>query len=214
MKSILVALLLSVGIVAVTPSGFAKTPDSKTPAEEAICDPLKADGTTKGLYGLCVAFCEAQDHADIGDPITEEDLIALAESAPSGRILESYNKKKSDEDPNMPCVLVQEDEACPCWTPAEVASIDGALPTGEDLRAACEIYDRPGSFFLYERSSINNTDDIQIARSYSTSCFYSNNQGSSDILRTFSPITATQTAECYAQVEEQANRANIDCTRY
>ena len=42
----------------------AQTPDGETPAEEQVCDPLRADGVTKGLYGLCVAFCEAHDIAD------------------------------------------------------------------------------------------------------------------------------------------------------
>ena len=31
----------------------AETPDGQTPAEETVCDPLREDGTTKGLYGLC-----------------------------------------------------------------------------------------------------------------------------------------------------------------
>lgn len=38
---------------------FAQTPDGETPANEGVCDELI--GLTPGLYGLCVAFCEAQD---------------------------------------------------------------------------------------------------------------------------------------------------------
>jgi len=44
-----------------TPPAMDQTPDGETPANEGVCDALQADGTTKGLYGLCVAFCEAQD---------------------------------------------------------------------------------------------------------------------------------------------------------
>lgn len=181
MKSLLVALLLSAGLIAVTPSVLAKTPDGKTPAEESVCDPLKADDITKGLYGLCVAFCEAQDHADIADPITEEGLIALAESAPSGRILENYNKKKTDEDPSMPCVLAQDDVTCPCWTAAELASIDYFSPDGSPARTNCEIYYEPAEWTsrpygqIYEKPLLDNST-INLAIGQPNLCRYYNDQ--------------------------------------
>ena len=68
-----------------------------------MCDVLQADGTAKGLCGLCVAFCEAQDHAD---------------AAPSGRILANYDKKRQPSDPAMPCIKIE--DPCPCWTSAEL----------------------------------------------------------------------------------------------
>ena len=101
----------------------AQTPDGQTPAEETVCDPLRATGVTKGLYGLCVAFCEAQDIASVDEPITQDQLAALEASAPSGKILNAYNRKKRDADPHMPCILVQ--EPCPCWSEEEIAEIDG-----------------------------------------------------------------------------------------
>lgn len=108
---------------------FAQTPDGETPAKETVCDPLQEDGITKGLYGLCVAFCEAGDYADEADTITPEELAALETSTPSGRILANYNKKKdkanNPADPDMPCILVE--EPCPCWTAGELASIDGFM---------------------------------------------------------------------------------------
>ena len=108
--SLLIGLLLGAGSIV---QAMAQTPDGQTPAEETVCDPLKADGVTAGLYGLCVAFCEAQDHAAISHPITEAELEVLAAAAPSGRLLANYNKKKSETDPPMPCVVVE--EPCPCW---------------------------------------------------------------------------------------------------
>ena len=54
--------ILTVGILAVAPPVLAQTPDGETPAEESVCDALQ--GGTPGLYGLCTAYCEAQD-ADI-----------------------------------------------------------------------------------------------------------------------------------------------------
>ena len=73
---------------------LAQTPDGQTPAEETICSPLQDDGVTKGLYGLCVAFCEAQDITNEEVPISEEELAQLESTTPSGRILANYNKKR------------------------------------------------------------------------------------------------------------------------
>ena len=122
--------ILATGAILFTGALFAQTPDGQTPAGEAVCDPLQDDGVTKGLYGLCVAFCEAQDYADEWETITEEELEALEDSSPSGRILANYNKKKTVADPDMPCILVQ--EPCPCWSSAELAEIDGIMWDGQD----------------------------------------------------------------------------------
>jgi len=112
----------------------AQTPDGLTPTEETVCDPLRADGVTKGLYGLCVAFCEANDLAALSNPITEADLQLLEDSIPSGRILENYNRKKLETDPDMPCVKIEEqDNGCPCWSEEEIASIDGYTDEGLDI---------------------------------------------------------------------------------
>jgi hypothetical protein len=81
------------------------------------------DGITKGLYGLCVAYCEAQDFADEDEAITQEELLALEEDAPSTSILANYNKKRdradNHQDPDMPCIKVE--APCPCWNEQQVA---------------------------------------------------------------------------------------------
>lgn len=89
----------------------ASTPDGETPANEGVCDVLHTSATP-GLYGLCVAYCEAQD------------LDITAKEPPNTKILENYRKRMKAGDPDMPCVKIP----CPCWTDAELASIsvDGA----------------------------------------------------------------------------------------
>jgi hypothetical protein len=110
------SITLSVALlILAVPIGYAQTPDGQTPANEGVCDVLQ--GHTPGLYGLCVAFCEAQDYADISMPITEEELLALKAAMPSGKILDNYNKRKKETDPPMPCIKVE--EPCPCWDSAE-----------------------------------------------------------------------------------------------
>jgi len=97
------------GLMVVSANSLASTPDGQTPANEGVCDVLKMDGITKGLYGLCVAYCEAQDLNDMN------------KEPPSTRILANYNKKKQSGDPDMPCL--EPPPNCPCWTPAELEAI-------------------------------------------------------------------------------------------
>ena len=96
--AILLALLIvPFGVV------MAQTPDGETPAEESVCDLLNEPGITPGLYGLCVAFCEAHD-ADS----TFDEIVC---NPSNGRLLENYNKKMGPLDPPMPCLYPE----CPCW---------------------------------------------------------------------------------------------------
>jgi hypothetical protein len=114
------------GLLFVSLSMVGLPTSASTPAEETVCDPLMAEGTTPGLYGLCIAFCEAQDLASEDYPVTDEELAALQENAPSGNILDAYNNIKKADDPDMPCIVV--DSSCPCWTEGELAAIDGMIP--------------------------------------------------------------------------------------
>jgi hypothetical protein len=106
----LASLFFMAGLVVAAPV-IAETPDGMTPANEGTCDGLKTTATP-GLYGLCVAYCEAQD------------LDVTSKEPPNTKILENYNKRKQAGDPDMPCIKAP----CPCWTDAELASIsaDGA----------------------------------------------------------------------------------------
>jgi len=112
-----VGFVILTSLMVVSGNSLALTPDGMTPANEGICDPLKADGISKGLYGLCVAYCEAQD----------EDLVN--KEPPNTKILENYNKKKQASDPTMPCVHAP----CPCWTTEQFASI-----TSDGMASFCD----------------------------------------------------------------------------
>lgn len=65
---------------------------------EGGCDALKGKGATPGLYGLCVAFCEAQGLDDMAKAMK-------AGGVPAERILERYRAKRGPEDPDMPCII-------------------------------------------------------------------------------------------------------------
>ncbi len=87
----------------------AQTPDGLTPAVEMICDELI--GATPGLYGLCVAYCEAHD----ADTLFDLDV-------PNRNILRNYNTLRGESGPPMPC-LQQEVGDCPCWTADELLEV-------------------------------------------------------------------------------------------
>ena len=61
MKTMITAagMILLTGLASLSGSVMAQTPDGETPANEGVCDVLI--GATPGLYGLCNAYCEAQD---------------------------------------------------------------------------------------------------------------------------------------------------------
>lgn len=122
---------------------MAQTPGGTTPAQESICDPLKADGVTQALYGLCVAYCEAQDISSESVPLTEEEIQALFDArGPARRILEKYNQRKGPTDPEMPCVVPKESE-CPCYTPEEIMAIDGFNDTNSVPAGYTQCYITP-----------------------------------------------------------------------
>ncbi len=50
----LLVIVFALGFAGVA---VAQTPDGETPANEGVCDELLI--ATPGLYGLCVAYCEA-----------------------------------------------------------------------------------------------------------------------------------------------------------
>jgi hypothetical protein len=114
MNKVIILVTVVACICAVSVTGVsAKTRDGVTPAEESVCDAL-ADGTP-GLFGLCVAYCEAKD---CDDP--------LSDCGTSGeKILENYNKKKAPGDPDMPCIAkAPTSAACPCFSEDDVLALN------------------------------------------------------------------------------------------
>jgi len=98
-------------------SAPALTPDGETPANEGVCDELI--GGTPGLYGLCVAFCEAQDCEATLDETTGQIELGASCKTSNIKLLEKYNKRKVSGDPNMPCMTVAAND-CQCWTDNEL----------------------------------------------------------------------------------------------
>lgn len=222
MKTLISTLLtiFTIGLLGLTPSGLAQTPDEETPANEGICDEL--EGATPGLFGLCVAFCEAQDHASLSNPITEDELDALMNSAPSGRILANYNKKKQDGDPDMPCIKVE--EPCPCWDSLELDDLaSAAAGAGDGTEYHCiQFEDILGSSGAYIMFRATPPDNIYLYRNASTSKLNSDpNSGAclwydrrvNDNINTYRSlsISSEQFDVCNAQVRQRITDFGLNC---
>ena len=121
MRDLMILVAATFALVGGTPA-TAQTPDGETPAVETVCDDLI--GYTPGLYGLCVAYCEAHD-ADLLSP--SGDTAEL--DRPNRQILQNYNNRKTEIDPPMPCV---QPGGCPCWTADQISTL---LPPSMNIDA-------------------------------------------------------------------------------
>lgn len=166
------------------------TPDGVTPANENVCDVVQ--GGTPSLYGLCVAFCEAQDHFDPSAPVTEAELDAYLDGEVRAKqIYDKYESRRQAGDPSMPCVVIAQDEPCKCWTDEElvngtdagtvtftatqfITSLDAKNGLGitTDSFRTIETKRRPGcrakitldSGYVIQRSLVLNTEELAICK--------------------------------------------------
>ena len=119
------------------------TPDGQTPADEVTCDDLKY--ATPGLYGLCIAFCEAHDCEPVWDDDGNLDFSGCKKN--DRKLLDRYRQKRQDGDPDMPClpaVIANEDPAtaCPCWSRDQLSRFPYGL-SGYDVvesETICDLY--------------------------------------------------------------------------
>lgn len=191
--------LISVALIlCVSGSALAQgTPDGVTPANEGVCDVLI--GGTPGLYGLCVAYCEAQD-CDF------EAAISNQCKPPRQPVLNNYNKRRRVGDPEMPCVQVETE--CPCWTSAELAIVDAPDPN------AC--LNTPNFAFIADATSATDQAVASISLgpgsdgSPQFSCTYISFDGTTLINRTLMP-TMEEGEACRAQLEERGFVAGFSC---
>ena len=203
LNTLLVALFISLPLLG--QSVKAHTPDGETPAGEGICDSLI--GLTPGLYGLCVAYCEAHD-AEIISP--GGDLSQL--NVPNRQILENYNRKKSPSDPPMPCV---QQAPCPCWSADQLSTM---LPPGQNINEnaphACinapdaKILENfENGFFVPPRIQ---TGVVFIAPSEPL-CFVLNDQyPGGPPTNTGIPITPGEATSCGSSLAAHANANKVD----
>ena len=149
MRTILgVFALCTIGL---TGSAFAQTPDAETPANEGVCNVV--EGGSPGLYGLCVAYCEAQD------------LDAEGKAPPSEKILANYRKRMGPGDPDMPCIQ----KPCDCWSSAELESM-----TSDGLAACFTQTDKDGNptYASLTDNGVKNYASVNLLDAMNPFCIY------------------------------------------
>jgi hypothetical protein len=170
---------------------------------ESVCDPLKAQGVTKGLYGLCVAFCEGGEYAAHDVPLTEDELQALAGKAPSGVILRNYHRMKQASDPDMPCIVRAVADACPCWSSSELLEVsDGVSADSVSIGYGCVT--TATGIQVYEGEPSDSFAALSANRSRSTNCYYSNSSTGKNLLINLE--TEEQAAACRSQITARCNQ--------
>lgn len=161
--------------------------DGIPPSEETVCDVLNASGVTKGLFGLCNAFCEAKDCDEY--PVGEMPRSC-------DRLLNNYEKKRNRAnnplDPEMPC-LAEPAVVCPCW-PAESGRLaDGGLGlAGSDC-----VFDGPNPPELFDVAIYDDGSDMVSFVADVGQCEYMNTlSGEDEVLGT----SAEENAACRTDV--------------
>jgi len=92
--------------VLVASVGLAGSAVSAQTPFETVCAPLHpSNGVTPGLFGLCVAYCVAQECNALDVPECGPELCSCSD------VLDDYNDKRQPGDPAMPCIQ----EECPCF---------------------------------------------------------------------------------------------------
>jgi len=167
-------------VIAFAPPLLASTPDGEKPAVESVCDDLQ--GGTPGLYGLCIAYCEAQDLNDIDFT----DLEKSKKAAPKRKILENYRKKMNPGDTDMPCLAAP----CPCWDESELPRV-----TDNVAGTSCTDENGPGNHILLTVDDEGFPDDVFAVAG--TFCF--NQKSYTSGLN----VTADEAASCVGQIKNR-----------
>jgi hypothetical protein len=172
----------------------ASTPDGETPHEESICDDLH--DATPGLYGLCVAYCEAQD-CDF------EDAVSGQCAAPNPKLLDIYERKRADEDPAMPCVLSEDENLCPCFGSEDLSALELVSCDEIDFGFALDtvLSDEPrGSGVM-----------VEVVYDGTGRCMYRDGSDPTNPLLSDTATDPTQTAACQMMVDEYVDANAITC---
>ena len=186
--------LLSSLLVVVAAPALGSTPDDMTPAEEIVCDELH--DFTPGLYGLCVAYCEAQD-CDF------ESAISGQCSAPNPRLLDIYEKKRRAEDPPMPCLVSETEDECPCFSAEDLPELE---------LTSCNEIDFGIAYDTVLTSHVNDSGVfVEVTLDGTGRCMYRDDYDPDNPIVSDAATDVTQTAACQAIVDDYVATASLFC---
>lgn len=185
---------LSALLMTAAAPAFSSGPDGMSPAEETVCDGLHE--ATPGLYGLCVAYCEAQD-CDF------ESAISAQCSAPNPRLLDIYEKKRTPEDPPMPCLLPEAENECPCFAADELLELE---------LTSCDEIDFGIAFDTVLTSVVNDSGVfVEVTLDGTGRCMYRDDYDPDNPIVSDATTDVVETAACQAIVDEYVATAGLFC---
>ena len=169
---------------------------------EGVCDGLQS--ATPGLFGLCLALCEA--HGCEPDFNQLDPFAGCNPSDPT--LVDRYDALKSFADPPLPCVV--EEGGCPCFTQEMV----DAIPTPYS-QCIIDYEFSPGSGFFTTNvfHGIQAPGEVRIAAQATVgpgdgSCVWADSSVDPELF-IFLQTNLTQAQECRQIVANTIN-ANID----
>ena len=173
-------------------TALAQTPDGETPANEGVCDELI--GGTAGLYGLCVAFCEAQDCEATLDEATGQIQLAPSCKTSSISLLQKYNDRKLSNDPNMPCMTVAAND-CQCWTGDELYGLASFNTTycKESL---------PSNWALIGTTLAGH---LEYAQATPTQCLYYGSDANGKLVNRYQSLDPDQAGVCISSLKTECS---------
>lgn len=183
-------LLLAMVAFVVANSVNAK-PQKDRPARQAMPDHVAAcdglQGSKRGLHGLCVAFCAQRDQSRVD----MNDISSVRAAAPRLALLQKYNERKTESDPEMPCMVDDgpKDDgplyavsgggddsppavtSCGCWSTEELQAIDGSLAVVRDMTpdAMCTANASDVETFeaqVFEGYRVDSVDPVVVASAF------------------------------------------------
>lgn len=161
---------------------------------EGVCDELKADGVTKGLYGLCLAVCGDPDCDPEFNPSTGEATFGPECRPSNSTLLDRYVARMTASDPYPPCVNVSVG-GCLCWSEEEIDALAPAVNGCFDsspLSVAMNGYDNGAREIAFVQT------DPSTGQGY---CFYS--AQNPPVSRFFGPMTPEESAACHQSLLDE-----------
>ena len=171
-------------------------------SQPRVCDPLRAQGTTPGLHGLCVAYCESRDLSSALETRNPKFAARLADSRQ--KFLDRYNQRRQASDPAMPCV-VEESNACSCWATKQV---NPELWNNKISSSSCGVVDDP-MFSVDSIQTLTSPTDPEYANFAAYRLSMDGGASFSQVCAAEEPATGTSTQQEIGLAEYETCRTQI-----
>lgn len=158
--------------------------------QNSECLDLRAPGVTRGLFAICVAYCDLRRCDEY--PEGEEPWRCRL-------LLDVYEYRADENDPEMPCLVEDTAPVCPCWTPESERVADGGLGLTPD---SC-LFDGPNEPQLFDIAIYDDGSDMVSFVADVGQCEYMNTlSGEDEII----PTTEEEEAACRNGVHDLMDR--------